>query len=134
MDSSEVDERKQLKKQKDVIAELEEAVKREVAARKVGGALLPVALYMSVVSLQELEDMLMRMERHLHTEEEARKNCERQLEESLQNELRLRKEFDAVVRHQQDRETEIAQRILKTESVWRITSKTRTAGRDGVSM
>ena len=132
VDNSEADNRKQLKKQKDVIAELEEAVKREVAARKVD--VLVSARIAHIVSLQELEDMLMRMERHLHTEEEARKNCERQLEESLQNELQLRKEFDAVVRRQQDREAEIEQQILKTESVLPFRSKPEKAKRDDVSM
>ena len=132
VDNSEADNRKQLKKQKDVIAELEEAVKREVAARKVD--VLVSARIARIVSLQELEDMLMRMERHLHTEEEARKNCERQLEESLQNELQLRKEFDAVVRRQQDREAEIEQQILKTESVLPFRSKPEKAKRDDVSM
>ena len=61
--------------------------------------------------------MLMRMEQHLRTEEEARKNFERQLDTSLQSEVRLRKELESVYRLQKDRKNELTQQKLDAESV-----------------
>eukprot|EP00210_Caulerpa_lentillifera_P001501 g1439.t1 len=88
----------QLKKQRDVISELETAVKREVNARK------------------ELEDMLMRMEQHLKTEESARKHAEKMLDESLKNEINFKKELDSFCSHQKHLEASMAEQKLTIES------------------
>jgi len=110
-----IEEDTQLKKQRVVIAELETAVKREVNARKVRKNAFFEVLF--GCELQELEDMLMRMEQHLKTEEKARKHAEKMLDESLQNEVRLKKELDSIYTHQKHLEASMAEQKLTLESV-----------------
>ena len=61
--------------------------------------------------------MLMRLEQHLKAEEESRKNTEHLLDASLQNEMRLKSELEALYLAQKKRDTEIQQQKHQTESV-----------------